>query len=352
MRGRLIIVGGVAAAIGGLALTAALVGQNSELPVDAMAGAVGSQVEPALKHDWELLGGRHWRIRSPMGEDPGVTDAREGNRGICPVGMIEIQGDMKVDPSKTAHYDGNSVEELQKTTCTRWINRDYPERCLQFDRDKWLKASEKLATKPMHFCMDRYEYPNRKGEYPTIYVNFHEATALCEQQGKRLCDEHEWTFACEGDEATPYPVGYYRDPDACVQDRMWKPFNENAMHPRDGDAAKAEMDRLWQGVASGERDTCKSSFGVYDMTGNVDEWTTSVRTGERPSILKGGYWGPVRTRCRPSTRSHDENHAFYQQGFRCCADADGSAPPASGRAGSAAAPAGGPAKAPVPAPVR
>jgi hypothetical protein len=52
----------------------------------------------------------------------------------------------------------------------------------------------------------------------------------------------------------------------------------------------------------------------------VDEWTRTSREGERPSILKGGYWGPVRTRCRPSTRSHDENHIFYQQGFRCCAD--------------------------------
>jgi hypothetical protein len=56
------------------------------------------------------------------------------------------------------------------------------------------------------------------------------------------------------------------------------------------------------------------------MTGNVDEWTHSVREGERPSILKGGYWGPVRTRCRPATRSHDENHIFYQQGLRCCSD--------------------------------
>jgi hypothetical protein len=52
----------------------------------------------------------------------------------------------------------------------------------------------------------------------------------------------------------------------------------------------------------------------------VDEWTRTVREGERPSILKGGYWGPVRTRCRPTTRSHDENHIFYQQGFRCCTE--------------------------------
>jgi formylglycine-generating enzyme required for sulfatase activity len=95
------------------------------------------------------------------------------------------------------------------------------------------------------------------------------------------------------------------------------------MNPRDGEMAGWEMDRLWGGKASGSQTRCRSTFGVYDMTGNVDEWTHSVRSGERPSILKGGYWGPVRTRCRPSTRGHDQNHMFYQQGFRCCSDAGG-----------------------------
>jgi hypothetical protein len=36
-------------------------------------------------------------------------------------------------------------------------------------------------------------------------------------------------------------------------------------------------------------------------------------------VFKGGYWGPVRARCRASTRVHNEDYAFYQQGFRCCA---------------------------------
>jgi formylglycine-generating enzyme required for sulfatase activity len=180
--------------------------------------------------------------------------------------------------------------------------------------------SKDLDTKPMHFCMDRYEYPNQKGVYPFILVSFYEANELCAEEGKRLCDEAEWTFACEGEEARPYPYGYVREPEACVVDQGWRPYIETALRPRGGPAAMAEMDRLWQGMASGVQPRCRSPFGVYDMTGNIDEWTRSVREGERPSILKGGYWGPVRTRCRPSTRSHDENHMFYQQGFRCCAD--------------------------------
>jgi formylglycine-generating enzyme len=320
VRSNLALFGVVTVAIGGLAGLGAYLARPSGLPVEAAAGTVSDALPPKLNHEWILVDDSHWRIVAPPGEDPVVTDAREGNRGRCTPGMIEVSGEMLVDPSKTAAYDGNSVEELQKRACTKWIQREYPERCLEFDRDKWLAISKDLKREPMHYCIDRFEYPNRMGEYPIIYVSYHEAKARCQSEGKRLCSEAEWTFACEGNEGTPYPHGYYRDPDACVQDKRWKAYNETAMVPRTGPAAMAEMDRLWQGVASGSRPKCKSSFGVYDMTGNVDEWSSSVRPGERPSILKGGYWGPVRTRCRPSTRSHDENHAFYQQGFRCCSD--------------------------------
>jgi formylglycine-generating enzyme len=175
----------------------------------------------------------------------------------------------------------------------------------------------------MHFCIDRFEYPNKKGAYPIILVNWYEARDQCKADGKRLCTEDEWTFACEGDEATPYPNGYVRDPEACVNDRPWKQFHGEQLSPRNGENAKQELDRLWQGVTSGSRPLCKSKFGVYDLTGNVDEWTRSSIAGERPSVLKGGYWGPVRTRCRPATKAHGEEHTFYQQGFRCCADAPG-----------------------------
>ena len=118
----------------------------------------------------------------------------------------------------------------------------------------------------------------------------------------------------------PYPYGYDRDASACVIDRPAREVNETMLMPRSSDRALAEIDRLWQGEASGASPRCQSPFGVYDLTGNVDEWTTSVVPGERPSVLKGGYWGPVRTRCRPSTRAHGESFADYQQGFRCCAD--------------------------------
>jgi peroxiredoxin len=261
---------------------------------------------------WRLVSGRSWQIVSAAGEAPEVTDAAEGTRGACPSGMVEVKGKMK---------QSFLLDELQQQACTRWISRTFPERCADFDREKWLALSKDLPTQNMRFCIDRFEYPNRKGEYPVIMVSWYEAKASCEAEGKRLCTENEWTFACEGEEALPYPYGYTRDDKACVIDRPWKKYDDSAWAgARSSEAARQELDRLWQGSASGSHPQCKSPFGVYDMTGNVDEWTRSSVAGERPSVLKGGYWGPVRTRCRPATKAHGETHVFYQQGFRCCAD--------------------------------
>ena len=83
----------------------------------------------------------------------------------------------------------------------------------------------------------------------------------------------------------------------------------------------AEIARLDQRDASGAREACVSPYGVHDMTGNVDEWVVNETGRPYKSGLKGGYWGPVRTRCRPMTTAHDENFTFYQVGFRCCGDA-------------------------------
>jgi sulfatase modifying factor 1 len=216
--------------------------------------------------------------------------------------------------------DFDVVEAVQKGACVSWINRTFPDRCARFDEERWRVLSAGIPRRPMHFCIDRFEYPNRRGAYPWIMVDWNDAGGLCTREGKRLCTEGEWTFACEGDEALPYPYGYQRDPEACDIDRPWRAYRVGALFPRASERARAELDHLWQGEASGSRPRCRSPFGVYDMTGNIDEWTTSVAPSGRPNILKGGYWGPVRTRCRASTRVHDKNFAFYQQGFRCCSD--------------------------------
>ncbi|HQY63322.1 MAG TPA: SUMF1/EgtB/PvdO family nonheme iron enzyme [Polyangiaceae bacterium] len=306
------------------------------------------------RNEWRSVDKKHWQAVAAAGtiEATDITDAREKNRGACGPGMVEVSGRYKLDADGKDSSGG--VEELQNSACVDWISKEFPARCKTFDRPGWLDLSQKLPTKPLRYCMDRFEYPNKKGENPIIVVTYNESTALCKAAGKRLCNETEWTFACEGEEAVPYPYGYERDAEACNVDRPWKPFAENGLAPRDGQKARAELDRLWQGQPSGASPKCKSPFGLYDMTGNVDEWTKTTRTsGGFASVLKGGYWGPVRARCRPATRAHNENFVAYQQSFRCCSDAPASTTTGLADAGSGpdAGPDAGPAE-PQPAGVR
>ncbi|HVJ95002.1 MAG TPA: SUMF1/EgtB/PvdO family nonheme iron enzyme [Labilithrix sp.] len=270
------------------------------------------------RFEWRSIDKKHWQALSGTpGEPPEVTDAREGTNAGCPTGMVRVKGSFRRELNGLATGE---VERLQDAACTDWISREFPARCRTFDREKIAAAVAKLPAQPMDYCIDRFEYPNVLGQNPMIVATFREAEALCKKSSKRLCTENEWTFACEGEEARPYPYGWTRDTTACVIDRAWRPFTEGALQPRDGSEAREELDRLWQGEPSGSRGACRSPFGVYDLTGNVDEWTRSVNRTGYTSVLKGGYWGPVRARCRPATRAHNEDFVAYQQSFRCCAE--------------------------------
>lgn len=180
------------------------------------------------------------------------------------------------------------------------------------------------STIQLRFCMDEFEYPNRQGEKPTVMVTFEEAQRACELAGKRLCSAREWTLACEGPERLPYPTGLVRDRTLCNVDLVHRFPNVDALfNPM---TSAAELGRLDQRTPSGAMAGCVSAFGIYDLMGNVDEWVVPDGPEEAAGFgsktaLKGGYFGPVRARCRPSTPSHGLTFRFYQVGFRCCSRA-------------------------------
>ena len=192
------------------------------------------------------------------------------------------------------------------------------------------------GTSNKHFCIDTYEWPNKAGEEPVVMKSWYEARDACQSIGKRLCTQDEWTLACEGPEHLPYPYGYTRDATACNIDKDAIQVNESAL--KRPDKRDAEVARLWQGEASGSRPGCKSPFGVFDMTGNVDEWTVNETGNPHNSALKGGYWSWVRGRCRAVTAGHDEGFRYYQIGWRCCANPGASVSAPSAPSASASAP--------------
>jgi len=169
------------------------------------------------------------------------------------------------------------------------------------------------------FCVDLHEWPNQVGERPKVFVSWFDAQSLCESRGKRLCQRSEWTLACEGPKRAPYPYGWRRQPSPCNVSRAPIPFEvDDLTNPR---TRARELERLWQGDPIGSHPNCVSAYGVFDMVGNVDEWTDNrEESRQHVSTLNGGYWGPVRNTCRLTTKTHGPDFQFYQIGFRCCSD--------------------------------
>jgi sulfatase-modifying factor enzyme 1 len=200
--------------------------------------------------------------------------------------------------------------------------------CHAFAHEQRCRGAERRVA----FCIDRYEYPNRKGAHPVWMVDWYEAQATCESKGKRLCWSSEWTAACEGPEHTPFPYGFERDHRACNMDNFYiepmrpGPRAQFFFYSKDKDVAFKELSRLDESVPSGSMENCRSGFGVFDMTGNVDEWVLSdepPREKSKWAGLKGGAWGHVRSQCRPMTYSHEPEFRYYFVGFRCCRDVEG-----------------------------
>ncbi len=150
------------------------------------------------------------------------------------------------------------------------------------------------------YCIDRYEYPNKKGAMPKTSVSFDEADKLCAAAGKRLCSEEEWERACKGLSMLKYPYDNVFDPTIC-----------NA-ESNSGEEKKV--------AASGQFPKCRSTYGVYDMSGNVAEWVF-MKDGQKG--VKGGYVNKPDWAVRCASRRVElgsKKSPFY--GFRCCMDVD------------------------------
>ncbi len=195
------------------------------------------------------------------------------------------------------------------------------ERCLRYAATECLSKEKKTLS----FCVDRYEFPNQKGELPALLVSWTDAKKTCEGLGKRLCTEDEFNFACEGTEMLPYTYGLERDANKCSIDKAYRKrerklyrYERCMKHP----GCKEHLEHLDQRLPAGSLPDCVSPFGVYDMNGNINEWVElpGKKYPDR-SGLKGGWWGPVRGRCRPTVDFHKEDDYGYEEGFRCCKDA-------------------------------
>ena len=249
---------------------------------------------------------------------PSAPKSYPGTSSGCAADMVRVEGDYcpALTQNCLEHHSEFENANGAKNVSERCVLYEEPSRCVSKKRKK------------LSFCMDRFEYPNKVGEIPRVLTSWTHAKKFCEAAGKRLCTEDEYNFACEGPEMLPYVYGYKRDKSVCNIDKDYRypdhskvmlEYDECMLEPW----CKAEMERMDQREPIGQRTTCVSWAGVFDLNGNVNEWVEIPK--EKPpnrSGLKGGWWGPVRGRCRPTVTFHKESDYGYEAGFRCCKDAE------------------------------
>ena len=197
-----------------------------------------------------------------------------GKSIVCPVGMVPIPGG-----------------ESDKI----WLMKD--------DGKQERISSTPYNIKP--FCMDKFEYPNKKHAKPVVHISFLDAREKCMKAGKRLCSEREWEWAC-------------------TNSVDWKHCYGNQFEAWRCNTTGVIVGDIKQIGPTGSHPGCKNVFGVYDLNGNVSEWVDTVEPGNMGVLRGGTAWvsNEYGQSCFSRHLHPITDKQWPDDGFRCCTDAD------------------------------
>lgn len=263
-----------------------------------------------------------------------------------------ILGRKEIDASKLVYYsevfDYKEAAKRENANKPRslFIVKDsipvYPD-TLVWIRDFSYSYNEPQSKK--YFSHPAYD------QYPVVGVSWRQATAFCtwrtnlynsflESKKKapesdyRLPTEAEWEYAARGGRSqATYPWGsyYIRNKKGCLL-ANFKPGRGN--YPEDGGFYTVKADAYWP-----------NDFGLYNMSGNVAEWTSSlyyegsynfqhdmnpdIRWNARKTdpprmrrkVVRGGSWKDVGYFLQNSARAYEyQDTSKSYIGFRCVID--------------------------------
>jgi formylglycine-generating enzyme required for sulfatase activity len=240
---------------------------------------------------------------------------KQGARWVCPIDRREMTWipDGHFQMGSPPAERGRDTDEARHDQAVKGFWMDTTEVTYEaFGRflvahPEWQKERLDPKARDENYLKDwsGTQYPPGKAEWPVVYVSWPAAQAYASWAGKRLPTEVEWEFACRAGSATAY---------------WW------------GDTFFASRTTPDPQAVNARAESRRNPWGLYDMLGNVWEWTSSVyqpypyrtddsreqvaATGAR--VQRGGSWANGEPALRSANRKWENpNWAGDLVGFRC-----------------------------------
>lgn len=223
-----------------------------------------------------------------------ITDAKGVSMVLVPAGKFNMGSEQ---PLHEVYLDAFYIDAYEVTNALYQACVDAGV-CL-------LPRGQDSATRPFYYGYSEFD------DYPVGYVNWNRAIDYCEWRGANLPTEAQWEKAARGTDGRTYPWGEGID------------CNKANYESCIGDTTKV-----------GSYESGKSPYGVYDLAGNVAEWTAdwyseTYYQNLPPSNPEGPNTGQYRVQRGGSYAENDsfvstysryyngEQTAYAKTGFRC-----------------------------------
>ncbi|XP_055037050.2 inactive C-alpha-formylglycine-generating enzyme 2 [Misgurnus anguillicaudatus] len=248
------------------------------------------------------------------------TNVADGIDGESPARAVNVKP-FKIDKYPVTNSDFREFVRLQKykteaeTFGWSFVFQDFVTDELKS------KVTKRIESAPWWLPVEKVFWRQPAGpgsgikdrlKFPVVQVSWNDAQAYCQWKQKRLPTEEEWETAARGGlEGRAYPWG---NKFLLNRTNLWQgPFP-------DGDKAEDG----YHGVAPVTAYPPQNNYGLYDMLGNVWEWTSSQFPGAQSMyVLRGASWidtidGSANHRACVTTRmGNTPDSASDNLGFRC-----------------------------------
>jgi gamma-glutamyl hercynylcysteine S-oxide synthase len=271
----------------------------------------------------------------PSHEAPAGMVPIDGGDYLFAVSGIEIEGsnDIGVDVQYPWEVSPRRYHENRMQIKPFFIDK-YP--VTNADFKKFLDATHYHPKDDGNFLKDwkNGAFPEGGANKPVTWVSIEDAREYAKWAGKRLPHEWEWQYAAQGKDGRVYPWG---NCDWTIPITNPSPFACPApLNPADAVAPSPDKGRVMLPASDVDAHPKGASpFGVFDMVGNVWQWTDEYTDEHtRAAILRGGshYQPQGSVWYFPQAHKNNEHGKLllmapsYDRsgavGFRCVKDAD------------------------------